>query len=75
MAVDGAGNLVISDDGNERIRVVAATSGTYYGQAMTAGHIYTVAGDGRLRLWRRRRPGHRGRAGGSRGVTVDGAGT
>src|SRR6266516_8182353 len=47
VAVDGAGNLVISDTGNQRIRVVAATSGTFYGQAMTAGDIYTVAGNGR----------------------------
>jgi hypothetical protein len=45
-AVDGAGNLVIADFYNNRIRVVAATSGTYYGQAMTAGDIYTVAGNG-----------------------------
>jgi trimeric autotransporter adhesin len=48
VAVDGAGNLVISDTGNQRIRVVAATSGTFYGQAMTAGDIYTVAGNGRF---------------------------
>jgi len=46
VAVDGAGNLVIADSGNERIRVVAAKTGTYYGQAMTARHIYTVAGNG-----------------------------
>jgi len=45
-AVDGAGNLVIADTNNSRIRVVAAASGTFYGQAMTAGDIYTVAGDG-----------------------------
>ena len=45
-AVDGAGNLLIADRLDERIRVVAATSGTFYGQAMTAGDIYTVAGDG-----------------------------
>ena len=45
-AVDGAGNLVIADSGNNRVRVVAATSGTFYGQAMTAGDIYTVAGTG-----------------------------
>ena len=29
-----------------RIRVVAAASGTFYGQPMTAGDIYTVAGGG-----------------------------
>jgi hypothetical protein len=46
VAVDGAGNLVISDSGNNRLRVVAAATGTFYGQAMTAEHIYTVAGDG-----------------------------
>lgn len=46
LSVDGAGNLVFSDAGNSRVRVVAAHTGTYYGQAMTAGHIYTVAGNG-----------------------------
>jgi len=44
VAVDPGGNLVIDDSG--RIRVLAAASGTSYGQAMTAGHIYTIAGDG-----------------------------
>ncbi len=38
--------LVISDTENFRVRVVATHSGTFYGQAMTAGDIYTVAGDG-----------------------------
>jgi hypothetical protein len=46
VAVDGAGNLVIADSGNNRVRVAAAATGTFYGRAMTAGHIYTVAGDG-----------------------------
>jgi sugar lactone lactonase YvrE len=46
VTVDGAGNLVIADRGNGRIRVVATTNGTFYGQAMTAGDIYTVAGGG-----------------------------
>jgi secreted PhoX family phosphatase len=46
VAVDGAGNLLIADFFNERIRVVAATTGTFYGQAMTAGDVYTVAGNG-----------------------------
>src|SRR6202034_1186892 len=47
VAVDGAGNLVIADTGNQKIRVVAASSGTFYGIGMTAGDIYTVAGNGR----------------------------
>jgi hypothetical protein len=45
-AVDGAGNLVIADSGNDRVRVVAAGTGTFYGQSMTAGDIYTVVGNG-----------------------------
>ena len=46
VTVDADGNLVISDTANCRIRVVAQTSGTFYGVAMTTGHIYTVAGTG-----------------------------
>jgi len=46
VTVDGAGNLVIADSSNDRIRVVAASTGTFYGRAMTAGDIYTVAGGG-----------------------------
>jgi hypothetical protein len=46
VTTDQAGNLVIADSGHQRIRVVAATTGTFYGQAMIAGHIYTVAGNG-----------------------------
>jgi hypothetical protein len=45
-AVDHAGNLIVPDSGSNRVRVVAKTSGTFYGQQMTAGHIYTVAGNG-----------------------------
>jgi sugar lactone lactonase YvrE len=46
VALDSAGNVVVSDGGNGRIRVVAATTGTFYDQAMTAGDIYTIAGGG-----------------------------
>ena len=73
-AVDGAGNLVIADSANDRVRVVAAGTGTFYGQAMTAGDIYTVAGNGTTGF-----SGDGGLATGAaldspRGVTVDGAG-
>src|SRR5207248_7610360 len=46
VAVDRSGNLVISLPYAERVRVVAVRSGKLYGQAMTAGDIYTVAGNG-----------------------------
>ena len=46
ISVDAASNLLIADQGNSRIRVVAATTGTFYGKAMTAGDIYTIAGNG-----------------------------
>ena len=46
VAVDNSGNLVIADSGNRRIRVVADSTGTFYGRAMTAGDIYTIAGNG-----------------------------
>ena len=45
-AYDAHGNIVIADQDNNVIRVVAASTGTFYGQAMTAGHIYTIIGDG-----------------------------
>jgi hypothetical protein len=46
VTIDSAGNLVISDQQSYQIRVVAASSGTFYGIPMTAGDIYTVAGGG-----------------------------
>jgi hypothetical protein len=46
VSVDGSGNLVFADSSNNRVRVVAATTGTYYGVSMTGGDIYTVAGTG-----------------------------
>ena len=45
-AADRFGNIVVTDTGNDRLRVIAARTGTFYGQAMTAGDIYTVAGNG-----------------------------
>jgi hypothetical protein len=46
-AVDGSGNLVIAAD--SQVRVLAARTGTFYGQRMTAGRLYAVAGSGGLR--------------------------
>ncbi len=72
--VDSSGNLVISDQGNARIRVVAVKTGTFYGKAMTAGDIYTIAGNGSFRF-----SGDSGPATGAEldeplGVTVDPSG-
>ncbi len=74
VTVGAAGNLVIADTGNDRIRVAAASTGTYYGQHMTAGDIYTVAGTGTFGF-----SGDGGPATGAElaqpfGVTVDAAG-
>jgi hypothetical protein len=46
VAIDRAGNVAVSDSDNDRVRLVAARSGTFYGKRMTAGDIYTIAGDG-----------------------------
>ncbi len=45
VAVDAAGNLIVTD-ASQRVRVVATSTGKFYGQAMTAGDIYTIAGNG-----------------------------
>jgi len=74
VAVDAAGNLVIADSGNNRVRVVAATSGTFYGQAMTAGDIYTVAGDGMSGFPGDGGPATSARLYGPEGVAVNGSG-
>ena len=47
VAADQAGNLVFTDSRNNRIRVIAAVTGTSYGRHVKAGDIYTVAGDGK----------------------------
>ena len=49
-AIDPAGNLLLASQGAgvngtlPALQVVAESNGTYYGQAMTAGDIYTIAG-------------------------------
>jgi DNA-binding beta-propeller fold protein YncE len=74
VAVDGAGNLVLTDTGNSRVRVVAAQTGTFYGQAMTAGDIYTVAGNGIAGYSGDGGPGTAAELAGPRRLAVDSAG-
>ena len=42
--VDSSGNIYLADGPNNSIEEIPATTGTYWGIAMTAGDIYTVAG-------------------------------
>ena len=74
IALDSAGNLVIVDQSHERVRVVAARTGTFYGQAMTAHHIYTVAGNGSFGSSGDGGPATSARLGSPEGVAVDHAG-
>lgn len=46
LRVDASGNLFVADYGNCRIRMVPAAAGTYFGQSMVAGYVYTIAGNG-----------------------------
>ncbi len=43
-AEDAAGNIYISDGGNNRIQEIAATTHTQWGISMTGGDVYTIAG-------------------------------
>jgi trimeric autotransporter adhesin len=46
VAFDGSGNLAVADGNNERVRLIAVRSGRFFGQTMTAGDVYTIAGTG-----------------------------
>ena len=45
LVMDGAGDIYISDSHNNRVQEIAASTGTQRGQSMTAGDIYTIAGN------------------------------
>jgi sugar lactone lactonase YvrE len=74
VAADPAGNLLIADSFNERVRVVAGSTGTFYGQAMTAGDIYTIAGDGQGGASGDGGPATSAAVGAPNGVAVDASG-
>ncbi len=44
-AMDAAGNVVVALSGlTPAVRVIAESTGTYYDQSMTKGHVYTISG-------------------------------
>jgi trimeric autotransporter adhesin len=45
ITIDGSGDLYIADAGNNRIQEVPNSTGTQWGQSMTDGYIYTIAGN------------------------------
>src|SRR6202041_3778929 len=46
VAVDANDDVAVADSANYRVRLIAASTGALYGRQMTAGHIYTVSGNG-----------------------------
>src|SRR5262249_19011274 len=46
LAADHAGDVFLSDTFNNRVRMVPARSGIFFGQPMRGGDIYTIAGSG-----------------------------
>ena len=74
VAVDAAGNLVIASNSANRVQVIADQDGSYYGQPMTGGDIYTIAGDGTAGYTGDGGPAASATLDGPQGVTVDGAG-
>lgn len=46
MAFDDMGNLYVADEGNQKIRCIAAVECTKFNIVMEAGNVYTIAGGG-----------------------------
>jgi hypothetical protein len=46
LAVDPAGDVLVADQGNRSVRVLAASNGTFFGVSLAAGALGTVAGEG-----------------------------
>ena len=74
LAVSRGGNIVVADSANNRVRVIAARSGIFYGMKMTARHIYTVAGTGIAGFSGDFGPGTRAEMSDPGGVAVDQSG-
>jgi hypothetical protein len=48
ITVDSVGNLYFAESGSKRVRMISAVSGVQYGIGMTAGNLYTLAGNGNV---------------------------
>jgi sugar lactone lactonase YvrE len=46
VALDRAGNVYVADTGNHVVRMLPKQDGTYFGRAMVAQGLYTIAGNG-----------------------------
>lgn len=46
LIMDAAGNLLFTDVGNHRVRMLCREPGTYFGIPMASGSVYTIAGTG-----------------------------
>jgi hypothetical protein len=46
LTIDASGNVVVCSAEFTSVFVIADSTGTFYGQAMTAGNVYPVAGEG-----------------------------
>ncbi len=74
VAVDRAGDIIVADTGNHRIRMVAAAAGSRFGSSLTEGDIYTLAGDGNAGFAGDGGPAASARLNGPQGLAVDAAG-
>lgn len=74
VATDPSGNLYIADTGDCRVLMVPRTSGMHFGQQMSSGHLYAVAGTGTCTLANPSGPASTAPLSAPTAVSVDAAG-